>query len=133
MSETVVNMENIDFAYQDKPILKNINFKINRGAFIGLVGPNGGGKTTLIKLILGLLKPDTGNISILNEPIETFKHWNHVGFVSQKSNAFNKGFPATVFEVVSMGLTAKIGYFKFFKNKHKEKVIHAIKQVGMEE
>src|SRR5690625_3528278 len=100
---------------------------------MGLVGPNGGGKTTLINIILGLLKPDQGSINILDEPIEQFQDWNRIGFVSQKANTFNKGFPATVFEVVAMGLTAKIGYFSFMKRKEKQKVLAAIDQVGMGE
>lgn len=99
--------------------------------FMGLVGPNGGGKTTLIKIILGLIKPDEGSVYLLDKPIDTFKDWNRIGFVSQKANTFNRGFPATVFEVVAMGLTAKIGYFRFMKKNHKEKVLAAIEQVGM--
>lgn len=98
---------------------------------MGLLGPNGGGKTTLIKLILGLLKPDRGSIHLLGEPLESFKDWNRIGFVSQKANSFNKGFPATVYEVVSMGLTAKVGYLKFFTKKHKERIYQAIDQVGL--
>lgn len=131
MEDSVVKLENINFKYENKTILKDVNLEIKRGAFLGLVGPNGGGKTTLIKIILGLLTPDSGDITLLDKPIQSFKNWNHIGFVSQKSSSFNKGFPATVFEVVSMGLTAKIGYFKFFKKKHKEQVLCAIEQVGM--
>lgn len=133
MVHHVISLKNINFAYGDKKILDNVSLKINKGSFMGLVGPNGGGKTTLIKIILGLLKPDSGSITILDKPIHYFKQWNRIGYVSQKSNSFNKGFPATVFEVVSMGLTAKIGYFKFFNKTHKEKVFQALKQVGMED
>src|SRR5699024_4628472 len=57
--------------------------------------------------------------------------WTKIGYVSQKSNAFNKEFPATVYEVVSMGLTAKVGYLRFFTKKHKAKILEAIEQVGM--
>lgn len=131
MKDSIVKLDHINFKYENKTILQDVNLEIKRGTFLGLVGPNGGGKTTLIKIILGLLTPDSGQITLLNQPLKSFKEWNHIGFVSQKSNSFNKGFPATVFEVVSMGLTAKIGYFKFFTKKHKEKVLHAIKQVGM--
>ncbi|MFZ3576725.1 metal ABC transporter ATP-binding protein [Virgibacillus sp. DJP39] len=131
MSKTIISLKDVDYAYEKKPVLTNINFDIPQGAFMGLVGPNGGGKTTLIKLILGLLKPDNGSVSLFDEPIGKFKNWNHIGFVSQKSNTFNKGFPATVFEVVSMGLTARIGYLKFFTKKDKAKVSQAINQVGM--
>lgn len=131
MGESVVSLKHVYYAYNEKLVLDNINFEIPRGSFLGLVGPNGGGKTTLIQLILGLLKPDKGTITLLNEPIDKFDQWNKIGFVSQKANTFNKGFPATVYEVVSMGLTAKIGYLKFFNKKHKEKILHAIDQVGM--
>lgn len=131
MSESVVSMNNISYAYEQKKVLDHINFEIPRGAFMGLVGPNGGGKTTLIKLILGLLKPDEGTIELLNEPMGRFNQWNKIGFVSQKANTFNKGFPATVYEVVSMGLTAKIGYLRFLNKKHKAKILQAIEQVGM--
>src|SRR5690606_5115768 len=101
--------------------------------FVGLLGPNGGGKTTLIKIILGMLSPMKGSLTLFNKPVESFKDWNKIGFVSQKSNSFNKGFPATVFEVVSAGLTSKIGYFKFFNKKDKQKVLDAIKSVNMSE
>src|SRR5690625_2458369 len=84
-------------------------------------------------MILGLLKPDEGTIKLFNQPINEFTDWSKIGFVSQKANTFNKGFPATVFEVVAMGLTARIGYFKFFTKKHRQQVITAIKQVGMED
>lgn len=131
MSKAVVSLKNISYSYEQKKVLEQINFEIPKGAFMGLVGPNGGGKTTLIKLILGLMKPDSGSIQLLNEPISKFNQWNKIGFVSQKANSFNKGFPATVYEVVSMGLTAKVGYFKFFNQKHKAKIRHAIDQVGM--
>lgn len=133
MDESIVSMKNVDYAYESKAVLTNINFDIPRGAFMGLVGPNGGGKTTLIKLLLGIIKPDHGTISLFQEPIGKFKAHNRIGFVSQKSNSFNKGFPATVFEVVSMGLTAKIGYFRFFKREDKAKISRAIDQVGLSE
>jgi len=132
MSESIIRLENIHFSYGHKKVLENVSVDIKRGMFMGLVGPNGGGKSTLIKIILGLLTPNEGDIYLLNKPIQKFKDWNRIGFVSQKANTFNKGFPATVFEVVAMGLTAKIGYFKFMKRKDKNRVYEAIQLVGME-
>ncbi|WP_068672849.1 metal ABC transporter ATP-binding protein [Oceanobacillus sp. Castelsardo] len=133
MEKPVVSMNNVSYAYEKKIVLDQIDFEIPKGSFMGLIGPNGGGKTTLIKLLLGLLKPDEGTIKIYGEPISRFKGRSKIGFVSQKANSFNRGFPATVFEVVSTGLTAKIGYFKFMNKKHKEKILQAIDQVGMSE
>lgn len=131
MENPVISMNHVDYAYDQKLILENINFDLAEGAFLGLLGPNGGGKTTLIKLILGLLKPTTGSVQLYGKPVAALKDKHSIGFVSQKSNAFNKGFPATVFEVVSMGLTAKIGYLRFFTRKHKQLILRAIDQVGM--
>lgn len=131
MGELIVKMNDVSYAYDHKTALDHIDFHIERGAFVGLAGPNGGGKTTMIKVLLGLIKPDKGSIELFNTPLSQFKSWNKIGFVSQKANSFNRGFPATVQEVVSMGLTAKVGYFKFFNKKHKEKVEQAVSQVGM--
>ncbi|GIO28675.1 metal ABC transporter ATP-binding protein [Ornithinibacillus bavariensis] len=131
--KSIISLQDISYSYEKKVVLDHINFTIDKGSFIGLIGPNGGGKTTLIKLILGILKPASGSISLFNQPIEQFKDWRKIGFVSQKSNSFNKGFPATVFEVVSTGLTSKIGYFKFFTQKHKASIKKAIELVGMDE
>ncbi|WP_407268627.1 metal ABC transporter ATP-binding protein [Radiobacillus sp. PE A8.2] len=131
MSQSIVSMNSVSYSYENKIALKNVNIEIKQGDFIGLLGPNGGGKTTLIKLLLGILKPQHGSIELFNTPITQFKDWNRIGFVSQKANAFNSGFPATVNEVVSMGLTAKMGYFRFFTKLHKQKVRAAVEQVGM--
>lgn len=131
MTHSVIRLKNITHAYGNKTVLKNVNLELNQGMFIGLVGPNGGGKTTLLKVILGLITPDEGDIFLFNKRIEQFSNWHHIGFVSQKANSFNKGFPATVFEVVAMGLTAKVGYFRFLTKKHKQKIHHAIEQVHM--
>ncbi len=124
-------MEHVSFAYDNKHALKDINLEINTGDFLGLVGPNGGGKTTLIKLLLGLEKPQKGIIRLFDKNITDFNQWSKIGFVSQKANSFNRGFPATVREVVSTGITAKLGYFHFLKKVDKQKVEHAVEMVGM--
>lgn len=131
MTTPVLNIENVSYSYEQKDVLQHIDFTIEPGSFVGLVGPNGSGKTTLIKLILGLLHQKRGDIHLFGKPIDKFKEWDRIGFVSQKANSFNSGFPATVYEVVSMGLTSKVGYFRFFKKKHEEKIKEAVHLVGM--
>jgi zinc transport system ATP-binding protein len=128
---SIISLQDINYSYENKTILHHINFEIPKGAFVGLLGPNGGGKTTLIKIILGISKPDSGKLTLFDKSLEEFKDWNKIGFVSQKSNSFNKGFPASVYEVVSSGLTSKVGYLRFFNQKHKEKILQAIDAVGM--
>lgn len=129
----VIEIKNLSFHYEKRLALEKVNLAVERGAFLGLVGPNGSGKSTLIKCILGLLKPDEGEIHLFGTPIKKFKDWHKIGYVSQKANSFNSGFPATVFEVVSMGLFGKIGPFKFLSKKDKQKVYKAIADVGMSE
>ncbi|KMK75978.1 metal ABC transporter ATP-binding protein [Alkalihalobacillus pseudalcaliphilus] len=128
-----IEVDGLTFRYGHQNVLENISIKVEKGSFLGLVGPNGSGKSTLIKLVLGLLKTDVGTIRLFGKDLVKFHEWDKIGFVSQKANSFNSGFPATVFEVVSMGLFGKIGLFRFFNKKHKEKVIEAIKSVGMED
>ncbi|NMA90714.1 MAG: ABC transporter ATP-binding protein [Amphibacillus sp.] len=133
MKESLVTIKNLSYAYEDKIALNDINLDIHEGDFLGLIGPNGGGKTTLIKLLLGLIPIQQGSIHLFGQDIKHFKDSNNIGFVSQKSNAFNRGFPATVREVVATGLVAKVGYFKFFTKAEHQKVMKAIETVGMSE
>ena len=129
----ILEIEGLTFRYEDRNVLEDINLQVPKGAFLGLVGPNGSGKSTLLKCLLGVLKPKQGSIRLFGVDSKKFKEWNKVGYVSQKANSFNSGFPATVFEVVSMGLVSKKGLFRFFTKNDKEKVEKAIADVGMSE
>src|SRR5690606_13713390 len=72
-----------------------------------------------------------GNVLLFGESVETFNKWERVGFVSQKASSFNSGFPATVYEVVSMGLYSKKGLFHFLTKRDKDKVKKAVASVGL--
>src|SRR5690625_5245085 len=132
-AKEIISIQDVSFQYGNRSVLENISLTVNKGDFIGLIGPNGSGKSTLIKLILGILQPYSGNIYLFGEQVKYFRDWDKIGFVSQKANSFNTGFPATVFEVVSMGLFGKIGLFRFLNRSHKQKVLDIIEQVGMED
>lgn len=129
----VVSIKNVSFQYEKRTVLDHVSFDIHHGDFVGLVGPNGSGKSTLIKIILGLLKPNDGEVKLFNQSISSFQDWHKIGYVSQKANSFNTGFPSTVFEVVSMGLYGKMGLFKWMGKKEKKKVQDALEMVGMTE
>ncbi|MYL21300.1 ATP-binding cassette domain-containing protein [Halobacillus litoralis] len=134
MSEqTIVKFDNVSFKYERETVVQDVDLEIKSGQFLGLVGPNGSGKSTLIKLMLGLEKPDKGKIQLFGRPLKQYKDWQEIGFVSQKANSFNSGFPATVLEVVKTGLVSRIGTFKFFNKRHKEKAMDALRTVEMEE
>lgn len=131
MNNEVISVKNLTFEYPDTAVLKNVNFTLHRGDFMGIIGANGAGKSTLIKIILGLLTPDCGEIKIFGDDLA--KSRNRVGYVSQKANSFNTDFPATVKEVVRANLFSEKGLFKPFTKKDNEKVLDALKLVGMEQ
>ena len=129
--DPIVKIEDVSYKYSKDLVLEDVSISIPKGAFLAIVGPNGSGKSTLLKLLLGLNKLQKGNIELFGEEIRRFKDWQKIGFVSQKANSFNSGFPATVFEVVQSGLTKKIGLFKFAGKEDKQKVKKALESVDM--
>ncbi len=99
--QPLVSLQDINFSYDNRNlVLENINLEIAEGEFIGVVGPNGGGKTTLLKLILGLLKPTNGEITVFGSAPKLAS--KQIGYVPQFST-FNRDFPITVKNVVEMG------------------------------
>lgn len=127
----IVEVQDLFYRYDKENVLEDINLSIQKGSFLAIVGPNGSGKSTLLKLMLGLIKPQKGLIRLFGEDISKFRDQHKIGFVSQKANSFNTGFPATVFEVVASGLTKKLGLFKFLKKSDHDKIKEAIESVGM--
>ena len=93
----------LSFFYERNPILKKIDFSVPTGQFLGIIGPNGGGKTTLLKLIMGFLTPSSGTIHLFGKsPIEMRKRIGYVPQVNQSDRAF----PITVLELVMLGAIA---------------------------
>ncbi len=131
-NEAIIQLKDVSFRYDRENVLEHIDLTVPKGAFLGLVGPNGSGKSTLLKLILGLLKPQQGDIYLFGQQQAKFREKSRIGFVSQKANSFNSGFPATVYEVVASGLTGKVGLFRFLGSNVKREVMKAIQSVGME-
>ncbi|KGR91569.1 zinc ABC transporter ATP-binding protein [Ureibacillus massiliensis 4400831 = CIP 108448 = CCUG 49529] len=132
MKKTFIELQDVSFQYEHTKVLHNISFKVEEGDFLAILGPNGSGKSTLLKLMLGLIKPISGEIKLFDEPIQSFRHREWIGYVSQKSNAFNSAFPATVEEVVKSGLAKKVGLFKRLPKNSNDLVEKALSAVGME-
>jgi zinc transport system ATP-binding protein len=106
MPVEVLNLEGVGISYNAARVLEGISFRVSAGDYLGIVGPNGSGKSTLIRAILGLAELDTGSISILGAPRSGFKEWRRIGYLPQRLKFFNPNFPATVEEVVRLGLLA---------------------------
>lgn len=133
VSNVQIDIRNVSFQYEYTHVLNDISLQVQQGDFLALLGPNGSGKSTLLKLILGLLKPMSGEVNLFGQNCDKFKQREWIGYVSQKSNAFNSGFPATVREVVRSGLTKKVGLFKRLPKDANERAEAALKLVGMEQ
>jgi zinc transport system ATP-binding protein len=130
---TLIAVDHVSFHFGDFPILQDISFTIDRGDFLALTGPNGSGKTTLIRLILGLLKPSRGRILLLGKEIDQFQQWNRIGYVPQKATNVDPYFPASVREIVAMGLLSRKPFPRFLKRQDEEVIDHALVSVGMQE
>ncbi len=105
-----VEIKNMSFAYQNRNVLKDVNLTVPRGDFATIVGPNGGGKTTLLKLLLGLLKPSTGSIQIFGTA--PAKSRIKIGYMPQYSH-LDMQFPVTVMDVALMGRLGKGGWGRY--------------------
>ena len=122
MSVDVLSSHGLHFAYNGNEILTEISFQIQKGDYVGIVGPNGSGKTTLIKLALGFLRPTAGSIYLFGQPVDTFKDWQKVGYLPQKTSYFNAYFPATVEEIVGLGLLSKKRFPRRVKAEDKKTI-----------
>lgn len=101
----VISLKNIVFGYGNENILNGVTFDIVRGDFVGLVGHNGTGKSTLLKIILGVLSPQKGSVHLFGTPLSQFKDWNKVGYIPQKAGLAVSHVPITVEEVMHMEKT----------------------------
>jgi zinc transport system ATP-binding protein len=99
----VIEVDGVSITRSGSRVIDSASFKLHHGDFVGVVGPNGGGKTTLIKAILGLLPHDSGTIKLFGEPVERFKTWRRIAYVGQDSINFDQSFPLSVRELVSLG------------------------------
>lgn len=131
MTKSVVELREVTFSYDHQIVLDGINLTLRQGEFLGLIGPNGSGKSTLVKCMLGLVQPDQGEVLFYGQPLRKLAHPSNIGYVSQKANHFNHGFPATVAEIVATGLFGKMGLFRRMGKQEWERVHDAIDQVGL--
>lgn len=116
----MIEFKNVSFSYEDSPTLHNVDFKMEDGQFIGILGPNGGGKSTFLKLTLGLLSPASGTLTITDKKI---------AYLSQTTSTSDRDFQCTVEELVSLGA---ISGKKLFLNKEdKAKVKKTLEDFGL--
>ena len=126
--QNVVDIKNLSFNFGKLNVLKDINLQIKEEEFVGLIGPNASGKTTLLKLIMGLLKPDTGTIKIFGEDKDQYKY---IGYVPQHVS-FYRDFPITVMQTVKTGCISNFPFSKKNNSKTDEIVQTAMQTAGVD-
>ncbi len=126
--EPVLSFRNVSFGYGDVPALTAIDLAIKHREFVGLVGPNGGGKSTLVKLALGLMPPDEGEVLLFGAPPQEGR--TDVGYVPQQFQ-FRRDFPITALETVLMGRLGHGGFFGRYRNVDKEEALVGLDRAGV--
>jgi zinc transport system ATP-binding protein len=129
----LVNIIDLDFAYGEQLVLKQINLPVEQGSVLGIIGPNGGGKTTLLQLLLGQFAPTRGAITVEGlSPRDAVKRGNVIGYLPQ-SYAVPGDFPIDVRHVVRLGLVAKTGMLRAHSAADLQFVEWLMQRVGVHE
>lgn len=125
----VVELKDVCFSYTNVSVLESINITIKEKDFLSMIGPNGGGKTTILKIILGLLEPNKGTVYVFNTSAK--KARKHIGYLPQHIS-FDFDFPISVQEVVLMGRLGKRGIGRKFTEADVSVCMQALEKVGMQ-
>jgi len=127
-SHDTVRLENVWVSYNGTPALEGVNLAVDEHDFLGVIGPNGGGKSTLLKVILGLITPQRGSVTVLGSSPDRSR--NRIGYVPQHSD-YDRDFPVSVMEVVLMGRYGKRGMLKPYNESDREAAEKVLARVGM--
>jgi zinc transport system ATP-binding protein len=129
--EKIIEIKNVNIYRSNDLIIKNANFSVDRGDYVGIVGPNGGGKTTLIQAILGFIPVKKGLIRLFSENIKSFSQWERIAYVSQNAINFDNKFPLTVRELVALGRINKKNIGRKLNNNDWKIVDESLKFMGV--
>ena len=129
MTNPIIQVDGLSASYDHKTVLSQVNLTVYEHDFLGVIGPNGGGKTTLIKSILGLHQPDTGKIRFFKQGKEVPEI--KMGYLPQY-NTIDKKFPISVYEVILSGLSKQKSLFRRYNDEHHESVRQMIVRMGLE-
>jgi zinc transport system ATP-binding protein len=130
-SEVLLDIDGVSLSYGNELILDAVTFQVKQGDFLALIGPNGSGKSTLIRIVLGLVKPDRGIVRIMGQDMEDFSSWDRIGYVPQKATDLDPLFPASVREVVAMGLLSDKGWPRFLNSDDEAAIDEALDLMEM--
>lgn len=129
MAVPAVSLEGIRVVFNGKTILDKVTLQVEKGEFWGIIGPNGGGKTTLLRTILGILSPQEGRVYIMGHSPKTAVRKGLVGYLPQKMDA--RIFPLSALEVVMLGECNRSNFFRPFGVRQRRAAMEALEMVGM--
>jgi len=131
--DPIIQVEDLTFGYTGELFLRDVAFAVMPGEFVGIIGANGTGKSTLLKLLLGELEPQRGSIRLWGQAAHHFRDWPRIGYVPQSSAATAAGFPASALEVVTANLYASVGPMRLPGKQHRQAALQALAAVGLED
>ncbi len=129
MRDPVVRLKDVSFSYHGVPVLEDVDLTVTEGDFVSVVGPNGGGKTTLLKIILGLVRPSRGTARVFGR--SPMRARTHIGYMAQQST-FDFLFPVSVLDVVLMGRLGHGAGIGFYGRDDRKAAIRVLERVEME-
>lgn len=123
-----IELDHLSFSFDAAPVLERVNLKIQEGEFVGIMGPNGGGKTTFLKLLMGFLTPSKGRLKVFGKkPTDARKR---IGYVPQVART-DRDFPVTLLDLVLLGALSQVSFFGRYPTEVKERALHLIEQLGL--
>lgn len=131
MTEKVVEVKDVSVVLGSQTVLQDVNLEVMQGDVLGIVGPNGGGKTTLINAILGNVPISSGSVKLFGQELSRFQDFQNIGYVAQNAVQFDPIFPATVEEIVSLGCIKRTRLGRRLTADEREEVERAIEIVGL--
>lgn len=127
---SVLDLDRVSVVLGNQQVLSDVDFNLDRGEFLVLLGANASGKTTLVKTLLGLIPFASGQAYLFGEPIERFRNWQMIGYVPQRVTAAS-GVPATVEEVVTSGRASRVGLLGRYGASDRAAVTRALELVDL--
>ena len=131
LSLPIFDVKNLYFKVADQEILFNVSLEIFAQEYIAIIGPNGGGKTTLIRILLGLETQTKGEVKIFGKRIKDFREWHKIGYVPQRATHVDASFPGSVEDVVKMGRVSQRKLFARENEEDKRLVVEAMQKMDV--
>jgi zinc transport system ATP-binding protein len=130
--QELIRIENLSCRHGVVEALSEVSFSVTAGEYLGIVGPNGSGKSTLVRALLGLMPVSEGRIMLFGQPREKFNSWEQLGYLPQNMGPLNPAFPATVAEVVQLGLLAGKGLPRRLCSHDRKQVTTILELLGVD-